>query len=182
MAILNTLLSEVIKTATTTGQTTITGILKNTIEKKGNAILTGGQNNVNADTGAVIPVPVPAPAASAAAGWDCPCGHKGNAGKFCAECGKPQPAAGWDCPCGQKGNTSKFCAECGKPQPAAGWDCPCGQKGNTGKFCAECGKPKPAGVPQYKCDKCSWQPKDMANLPKFCPDCGDPFDDGDIVK
>ena len=80
-------------------------------------------------------------APASAGGWDCPCGHKGNTGKFCAECGKPQPKA-WDCPCGHKGNTGKFCAECGKPQPKA-WDCECGHKGNTGKFCAECGKPMP---------------------------------------
>ena len=33
---------------------------------------------------------------------------------------------------------------------------------NKGKFCAECGKPKPAGVPQYKCDKCGWEPADPA--------------------
>jgi membrane protease subunit (stomatin/prohibitin family) len=79
--------------------------------------------------------------ATAAAGWACSCGHKGNTGKFCAECGKPQPVA-WDCACGHKGNTGKFCAECGKPQPVA-WDCACGHKGNTGKFCAECGTPKP---------------------------------------
>ncbi|MDR0494710.1 MAG: TMEM43 family protein [Treponema sp.] len=74
--------------------------------------------------------------------WDCECGHKGNTGKFCAECGKPQPPPPpvWDCPCGCKGNTGKFCAECGKPQP---WDCECGHRGNTGKFCAECGKPQP---------------------------------------
>jgi hypothetical protein len=62
-----------------------------------------------------------------------------------------------------------------------GWKCDCG-KVNKGKFCADCGKPKPAGIPQYKCDKCGWEPKDMKNVPKFCPDCGDPFDDGDIVK
>jgi hypothetical protein len=62
-----------------------------------------------------------------------------------------------------------------------GWTCECG-KVNKGKFCADCGKPKPAGVPQYKCDKCGWEPKDMKNVPKFCPDCGDPFDNGDIVK
>jgi len=62
-----------------------------------------------------------------------------------------------------------------------GWKCSCGTV-NKGKFCADCGKPKPAGVPQYKCDKCGWEPKDMSKLPKFCPDCGDPFDDGDIVK
>jgi hypothetical protein len=66
--------------------------------------------------------------------------------------------------------------------PAAdGWACACGAV-NKGKFCAECGKPKPAGVPQYKCDKCGWEPNDKTKLPKFCPDCGDPFDDGDIVK
>jgi len=62
-----------------------------------------------------------------------------------------------------------------------GWKCACGTV-NKGKFCADCGKPKPAGVPQYKCDKCGWEPKDMSKLPKFCPDCGDPFDDGDIVQ
>jgi len=62
-----------------------------------------------------------------------------------------------------------------------GWKCECGTV-NKGKFCANCGKPKPAGVPQYKCDKCGWEPKDMTKIPKFCPDCGDPFDDGDIVS
>ena len=83
----------------------------------------------------------PAAGGGAAAGWTCPCGHTGNSGKFCAECGKPMPSA-WDCACGCKGNTGKFCAECGKPKPAV-WDCACGYKGNTGKFCAECGKPMP---------------------------------------
>jgi len=87
-----------------------------------------------------------APQQQAAAGWTCSCGHAGNTGKFCAECGKPAPAApsSWDCSCGHAGNTGKFCAECGKPAPAASseWDCSCGQKGNTGKFCAACGKPR----------------------------------------
>jgi len=86
--------------------------------------------------------PQQAPGA-AAAGWTCACGHSGNTGKFCGECGKPQPAAGWTCACGHSGNTGKFCAECGKPQPTAGWTCSCGHSGNTGKFCAECGKPQP---------------------------------------
>ena len=49
-------------------------------------------------------------------------------------------------------------------------------------YCAECGKPKPARVPQYKCDKCGWEPEDPHHPPKFCPECGDPFDDGDIKK
>ena len=84
---------------------------------------------------------------SASNGWTCDCGHSGNTGKFCAECGKPKPApAGeWTCDCGAK-NTGKFCQECGKPKPApAGeWTCEdCGHTGNTGKFCAECGKPRP---------------------------------------
>ena len=52
---------------------------------------------------------------------------------------------------------------------------------NKGKFCPECGAKKPAGVPQYKCDKCGWEPEKGVKPPKFCPECGDPFDDGDIV-
>jgi len=81
-------------------------------------------------------------AASAAAGWTCSCGHAGNSGKFCANCGNPAPVSGWTCPCGHAGNSGKFCAECGKPAPAADWTCSCGHAGNTGKFCANCGKPR----------------------------------------
>ena len=104
------------------------------------------------------PVPAPAPAPAPAA---------------------PAPGS-WTCSCGQGGITGKFCPECGKPKPAAdGWTCSCGAV-NKGKFCAECGAKKPAGVPQYKCDKCGWEPADPAHPPKFCPECGDPFDDGDI--
>ncbi len=92
-----------------------------------------------------------------------------------------EPAAGWTCSCGAAGNTGKFCVECGaqRPVPAAGWTCSCGTV-NKGKFCSECGKPKPAGVPQYRCDKCGFEPEDPTKPPKFCPECGDPFDDGDI--
>ena len=91
-------------------------------------------------------------------------------------------ANSWKCSCGAIA-TGKFCPECGSPRPAPaedGWTCTCGAV-NKGKFCAECGKPKPAGVPQYKCDKCGWEPADSQHPPKFCPECGDPFDDGDIV-
>jgi len=60
------------------------------------------------------------------------------------------------------------------------WVCTCSAK-NQIKFCTKCGKVKPAGIPQYKCDKCSWEPDDKTQPPKFCLSCGDPFDDGDLV-
>ena len=123
----------------------------------------------------------PAPAAD---GWKCSCGATAT-GKFCPECGakkpEPQAAGGWKCACGATA-TGKFCPECGAKKPAddGSWTCSCGAV-NKGKFCAECGSKKPAGVPQYRCDKCGWQPADPTKAPRFCPECGDPFDSGDIV-
>ena len=133
---------------------------------------------------AMQPAAPVAPAAPAANSWQCACGATAT-GKFCPECGakkpEPKPANSWQCACGATA-TGKFCPECGakKPEPKPeGWQCSCGAV-NKGKFCPECGAKKPADVPQYKCDKCGWEPADPTKAPRFCPECGDPFDAADI--
>lgn len=88
---------------------------------------------------------------------------------------------GWNCTCGATGNKGNFCVECGSKKPEANfWICACGSR-NKGKFCPECGAKKPVGVPQYKCDKCGWEPADPKQPPKFCPECGDPFGEEDQI-
>ena len=149
--------------------------------------MAGNAGGVNAQNLYQMGRQQPQQSAPAASGWVCPsCGAQAT-GKFCPECGakKPElkPASGsWTCPsCGAQ-VSGKFCPECGAKKPEVqpdGWVCACGAV-NKGKFCPECGAKKPAGVPQYKCDKCGWEPADPTHPPKFCPECGDPFDDGDI--
>ena len=106
--------------------------------------------------------------------WDCACGQKGIASKFCPNCGtkKPEPVASdtWDCACGQKGNVGKFCPNCGakKPEAPATWDCACGQKGITGKFCPNCGTKKPE--PRPATWDCACGNKGITG--NFCDNCG----------
>ena len=94
-----------------------------------------------------------------------------------AEAVKPAQGASWKCSCGTQ-NTGKFCSNCGKPEPVnTHWTCSCGAQ-NTGKFCSNCGKTKPV-VAHVHCDKCGWQSTE-GTAPKFCPECGDPITDADL--
>lgn len=81
----------------------------------------------------------------------------------------PKSTSGWKCECGAT-NQGKFCSECGKPQPLASgvWTCECG-KNNTGKFCSECGKGKPQTGFTCANEQCGFTSDE--NI-KFCPNCG----------
>ncbi len=131
------------------------GMAMNTGGMNAQNLFAMGQQNQQAQQAQQNQQATPAPAAPAADSWKCSCGATAT-GKFCPECGSPRPAA------------------------ADGWTCSCGTV-NKGKFCQNCGAKKPAGVPQYRCDKCGWEPEDPTHPPKFCPECGDPFDDGDLM-
>ena len=74
--------------------------------------------------------------------WSCSCGIS-NSGRFCSDCGNPNPSGDkWSCDCSAV-NSGKFCTGCGKPKPEdSAWTCVCGVV-NGGRFCSECGIPKP---------------------------------------
>ena len=107
----------------------------------GMAGMAGGFNGQNTIQSAVQPVQTNIPPAQQTGGWTCTCGNV-NTGKFCSNCGTPQPApvqpgGSWTCACGNV-NTGKFCSNCGAPQPSQEWTCTCGTV-NSGKFCSNCG-------------------------------------------
>ena len=83
--------------------------------------------------------------------WDCTCGHTGNRGNFCRNCGLPQAqgmvAAVLTPTINQTEEpVEEIPPDMPLPAPESGpWDCPCGQKGNEGKFCKNCGTPREQG-------------------------------------
>lgn len=79
-----------------------------------------GQQAAPAQSASPIPTAAQNVEAPKAEGWTCTCGHTGNKGKFCTECGTRKPAGeplykcdkcGWE-PEDPK-NPPKFCPECG---------------------------------------------------------------------
>jgi membrane protease subunit (stomatin/prohibitin family) len=76
----------------------------------------------------------------------------------------------WLCQCGHH-NAGKFCSECGTPEPQTNtWTCECGCE-NSGRFCSNCGNKKPEAL---TCDTCGFIAPADANM-KFCPECGTKF-------
>ena len=88
---------------------------------------------------AAAPQAAPQQAPAQQSGWTCACSMI-NTGRFCSDCGtpQPQPADTWACVCGIA-NKGRFCSECGAGRPVSDtWKCSCGTD-NTGRFCSECG-------------------------------------------
>ncbi len=112
--------------------------------------------------------------------WDCSCGEKNIASRFCPSCGnkKPEPnlIEAWKCTgCGTDNITSQFCPNCGakKHEPPAAWNCTCGAKNITSRFCPECGANEPEQPAAWNC---TCGAKNI--MSKFCPECGKPKGDG----
>ena len=78
--------------------------------------------------------------------------------------GGSAPATGWQCDCGHGGNNSALNVENHNLKQTDDL-----HRGgvNKGKFTEW--QIKAAGVPQYKCDKCGWEPM-IRQPPKFCPE------------
>jgi len=112
--------------------------------------------------------------------WDCSCGEKNIASRFCPSCGnkKPEPnlIEAWKCTgCGTDNITSQFCPNCGakKHDPPAAWNGTCGAKNITSRFCPECGANEPEQPAAWNC---TCGAKNI--MSKFCPECGKPKGDG----
>ena len=107
---------------------------------------------VEAVPGEIIPEPVINKAGIPDDGtWDCTCGHTGNRGNFCRNCGLPKAQGMVAAVLKPTINQTEESVEeippvMPMPAPESGpWDCPCGQKGNEGKFCKNCGTPREQG-------------------------------------
>ena len=127
--------AEAMKTAAANDAGAMTGFLGvGMVQQAGNAIMQNHVSNPISQT-------MGAATQSGHLDWSCSCGVT-NTGKFCSECGTPNPVASkWVCSCGAD-NSGKFCSECGKAKVVEViWICDCGVS-NTGRFCFECGAKK----------------------------------------
>ena len=94
----------------------------NEVEKGINSVLKGNngnkQQNQQNQQGQQQTQPAQQQQTAPAGTWDCPeCGHKGNTGKFCAECGAKKPEGGASAPAPQK--QSQASAPQGREVPGA---------------------------------------------------------------